>query len=45
MSDQDDDGQRDALLLKLLKAAPAAPPTRDRGERKPTWDRVDSSPP
>jgi len=31
MSDQDDDQQRDALLLNLLKTPPQQRPKRDRG--------------
>ncbi len=44
MSDQDDDRQRDALLLNLLKTPPQPRPPRDRSERKTSSGRVESAP-
>ena len=39
MSDTDDDQQRDALLLKLLKTPPQPRPKRDRGAKPKPSDR------
>jgi hypothetical protein len=44
MSDQEDDGRRDALLRQLLKTPPQPRPKRDRAaEPKPTSDGVEAA--